>query len=475
MTTTLESTLDRHIGSTSKIVRRVDLALSLLIVISLIIGGLFLAILADHWLLKGGLTMPLRFGIFAALAAIAGLYIYKKIVPIFLYPINPVYTADLIEQDVPTLKNNDRMLQSTKNVLQSFYKSLTHRTIMNKIISFAVCLSFLLVNTLRAQEIPFIELKGHTKWVSSAVFSPDGKKLLTLSRDNTVRIWDTESGKELVKWGKGNDDCGTFSPDAKKVVMTGTYSSIHIRDVESGNLLQTLIENNSDRIIDIAFLSDGKEIVARCSNIPDWGVHTFDAESGKLLKRLPLETGIVGFSQDGKRSVVWDTKDRDTVLIKDVESGKVLRTLKGFEGNDEMQVHFSPDGKRVVIQAENGVTYENEGEGVMNRWSGTGDTRIVDVDSGKEWTPKPSGSWHWDCPIAFSPDGKKIVTSNEFNIARIWDYGTGEELQKLVGHVSAVTKVAFFPDGKKIVTRSYDTYGQDTTVRIWEEIGRAHV
>jgi len=102
----LESTVEKHIDSTSKLVRQVDLALSLLIVISILLGGLFLAIIADHWLLKEGLSMSLRFGVFATLFAAAGLYIYWKVMPLFRYSINPVYTADLIERDVPKFKNS---------------------------------------------------------------------------------------------------------------------------------------------------------------------------------------------------------------------------------------------------------------------------------------------------------------------------------------------------------------------------------
>ena len=102
----LESTVEKHIGSTSRLVRQVDIAFSLLIVISLTLGVLFLAVIADHWLLKEGLSMSLRFGIFAVLLSVVGLYIYWKIVPFFLYSINPVYTADLIEQEVPTFKNS---------------------------------------------------------------------------------------------------------------------------------------------------------------------------------------------------------------------------------------------------------------------------------------------------------------------------------------------------------------------------------
>ena len=101
----LESTVEQHIDSTSRLVRRVDIAFSLLLVVSLLLGGLFLAVIADHWL-KDGLSIPLRFGIFAALVTAAGFYVYWKIVPLLRYPINPVYTADLIEKDGATFKNS---------------------------------------------------------------------------------------------------------------------------------------------------------------------------------------------------------------------------------------------------------------------------------------------------------------------------------------------------------------------------------
>ena len=74
--------------------------------------------------------------------------------------------------------------------------------------------------------------------------------------------------------------------------------------------------------------------------------------------------------------------------------------------------------------------------------------------------------------VAFSPDGKKIVTSSWDRTARIWDAESGKELQKLEGHTDVVRSVAFSPDGKKIVTGS-----NDRTARIWNLVAveRQHV
>ncbi|MDR0520837.1 MAG: hypothetical protein LBH00_03165, partial [Planctomycetaceae bacterium] len=102
----LESTIEDHIAATSKLVRQVDTALALSAVFSFLLGGTFLAVLADHWFCTDGLSLFMRFGIFTALAAAAGLYTFYRIIPLYRRPINPVYTADLIEQSAPSFKNS---------------------------------------------------------------------------------------------------------------------------------------------------------------------------------------------------------------------------------------------------------------------------------------------------------------------------------------------------------------------------------
>ncbi len=68
------------------------------------------------------------------------------------------------------------------------------------------------------------DLKGHTQDVRSAQFSPDGKKIVTVSDDNTAKIWDAATG-QLIADLKGHTQDVTsaqFSPDGKKIV-TASY------------------------------------------------------------------------------------------------------------------------------------------------------------------------------------------------------------------------------------------------------------
>jgi WD40 repeat protein len=65
--------------------------------------------------------------------------------------------------------------------------------------------------------------------------------------------------------------------------------------------------------------------------------------------------------------------------------------------------------------------------------------------------------------VAFSPDGKQVVSGSHDKTVRLWDAAIGTLLQTLEGHTSSVNSVAFSPDGKQVVSSSHDK-----TVRLWD-------
>src|SRR5262249_55205792 len=71
---------------------------------------------------------------------------------------------------------------------------------------------------------------------------------------------------------------------------------------------------------------------------------------------------------------------------------------------------------------------------------------------------------------AFSPDGKRVVTSSSDLTARLWDAESGKDIAVLAGHTNWVTSAAFSPDGKRVVTAA-----QDRTARIWDGSWVTHV
>src|SRR5262249_55308582 len=65
--------------------------------------------------------------------------------------------------------------------------------------------------------------------------------------------------------------------------------------------------------------------------------------------------------------------------------------------------------------------------------------------------------------VAYSPDGKRIVTASSDNTAKVWDAGTGQVIFTLAGHTQVIWGVACRPDGKRIVTAS-----EDKTAKVWD-------
>src|SRR6202008_1650249 len=90
-------------------------------------------------------------------------------------------------------------------------------------------------------------LRGHSGPVYSVAFSSDGKRLATASNDQTAKVWDTESGKELLslRGHSGPVYSVAFSPDGKRLATGTREGHTEVWDAESGKELLTLRHSNS--------------------------------------------------------------------------------------------------------------------------------------------------------------------------------------------------------------------------------------
>ena len=325
-------------------------------------------------------------------------------------------------------------------------------------------------------------LTGHTDFVYSAVYNPDGTKVATCSNDNTARIWDSESGSTLyILTGHTNsvrDIC--FSPDGTKVATASLDNTAKIWDVTTGTIIYTLVGHTTS-VYKVSFSPDGTKLATGSS---DETAKIWDVTTGLIIHTLTGHTGSVralSFNLDGTKLATgsFDT----TARIWNVESGTTEHILIGHTSYIS-DISFNPSGVKLITgsndktakvwDAENGteiITLVHPKSVFRSKFSPDGtkigttcfdnNVRLWNTSGSIIYTLKGHTDFVYD--INFNFDGTKIVTSSSDKTARIWDESDGSELQVLEGHQNSLYTAVFNPDGTNVLTSSLDK-----TAKIWE-------
>jgi WD40 repeat protein len=302
--------------------------------------------------------------------------------------------------------------------------------------------------------------------------SPDGKRIVSSGWDKTIKVWDVDSGSELVSIGQGDKNAISqaiykgningyrlalssvvfslaFGPDGGQIASGHHSGEISIWDAATGKQ-QITFKGHKDPIHSIAFSPDGRHMASRAYEVKLWDTTNW-TELMSLSDREtdnPDLTGIescVTFSPDGKRIASaggWD----GWIRIWDTVTGKEMWSIRGHD-YWAYSVSFSPDGKLLVSGGDNDIKTWDAGTG-SNLMTLRGHEAPVYT-------------------VSFSPDGKCVASCGYDNMIKVWNIATGETMMTLRGHEQVVYNVLFTPDGKRVVSSS-----EDGTIKVWDMVAR---
>ncbi|MFC8126025.1 hypothetical protein [Streptomyces sp. NPDC057302] len=284
------------------------------------------------------------------------------------------------------------------------------------------------------------ELTGHDDAVSEVAFGPDGT-LASVSRDRTVRLWDTRRRARPAAltghrtWLRAV----AFSPDGRTLATGGDDRRVVLWSTADRRVVATL-PGNSAPVRSLAYAPDGRTLAVASADgtVVLWNVaersrqRTMDGHRGSLRS--------VAYSPDGK--TVAAAED-DKVLLWDTTTGE--RSELTGHADAVTSVAFSPDGRMLAT---------------------AGDDQRVLLWNSKQRTRRATLTGHTGSirALAFSPDGRQLASAGLDRTVTLWDPSRGTRTATLTGHSTNVYSLAFSPGPRPLLASS----GEDGTITLWD-------
>jgi WD40 repeat protein len=321
----------------------------------------------------------------------------------------------------------------------------------------------------------------HDGSASTLALSRDGKYAAVAGHDGIIHVWNTTTGTEITGRSRvlsfnrtivgentiapqetvrqtqdGSLTALAFSPDGKYLAMGSDIGIVRVREVATGDEIQNM---KHDAWVNSAVFSlDNKFVV---SGSDDATARVWDVATGDEVSRMTYEDWVtfVSFSPDGK--LVLSGGNDGTVRVWEAATGAEINRMS-YEGQIPV-ASFSPDGRYVL-------------SGGCEKWQdaersacSSALAQLWDVNSGDEIYGMQHAAQI--TAVAFSPDGRYVVSGSYDGMARVWETATGREIARL-SNQGGVTSFVFSKDGSYLLSG-----GEDGTARVWEiatgrEIGR---
>lgn len=333
----------------------------------------------------------------------------------------------------------------------------------------------------------------HQGPVTCAVFSPDGKTVLTGSLDGTARVWAVGDVKAIGQFlcSQTNVAAAAFSADGQSLLAEYGDETVQAWDVSAARPfsdpfpIRRRSEKDQATFVPV-FSPDGRSILS-WGNTDDsvflWKVAAGKSRAITLKHAERAHTGT--FSADGRIAV---TMGLGTARFWDAATGKPLDLPLPNQDNIRL-VFFSPDNHTILTMNRQlglhlwdlptgkpiGKPLLNHGLHYTQRFAADGQSFLAWEEAAKTirlWssaTAEPVGPaipYDFSEQLVLSPDGSAVLKcAVHTNQAQIWDLRTGKPRGKPLQHQGWVRLMVFSADGRQVMTGS-----DDKTARIWDVV-----
>ncbi|XZE52262.1 protein kinase domain-containing protein [Planctomycetaceae bacterium SH139] len=293
---------------------------------------------------------------------------------------------------------------------------------------------------------------GHRGPLTDVDFFPGSNQFVTAGRDDRLLLWSTQQTTPLKAFdtpGRALDVA--TAPDGKTfaaaVSGAGGDHSVFVWHTDSAEPVLKL-EGPNDEAIRVAISPDGKYLAAggastRNQTSGNVEIIIWELETGTEVQRIAEHRGIVqalAFSNDSRSVLAADTAGVTARWAIDAEAKEPLWKM----GVNTTGIAFHP---------HRDVFASTHVDGRIRIWNATTQQRLADLEGPLTALVK----------LAYSPDGRRLVSCGDDAAITVWDPETHLKLLEMKGHSNTVFGVAFSPDGRYIASAGYDG-----TVNIWD-------
>jgi WD40 repeat protein len=284
-------------------------------------------------------------------------------------------------------------------------------------------------------------LGGHDGPVRAVELSPDGRLALTSAGGRIVRIWNASTGQLISALSSESQiSQALFAPDGSSVLTLSGGGPATLWNMDGSP--RAVVRGPTDPVVRAGFSSDGAHVLATDRHGRVWLWQTASGSDAVPLLAGPGPLWLPStFSPDGRLVLTVDPSGNARVW--DASSGTRVSKPRGLVTKGS----FSPDGKLVVTTPGPALRPD-----VARVWdSSTGRQRFALASRGQVLDAE------------FNADGTLIATASADHTIRLWSSSTGNLVDVLRGHTSAVFTASFDPSGRFLVSSA-----DDSTVRVWD-------